>query len=66
MEEKIALQLVSDFIANHGYTPKRLNQKAMQVGKKSPDFEIYKANNLFFLCELKTVELIPNPQTNPC
>ena len=63
MDEKSAIQLVSDFLTNHGYSPNRLNQKNMPEGRKSPDFEVYEGQELKFLCELKTVDLTPHPQT---
>ncbi len=64
MDEKTAIQLVGSFINKHGYTAKRLQQKVMPQGQKSPDFEVYEGEELEFLCELKTVEMVPNPVTN--
>ncbi|MHA1304177.1 MAG: hypothetical protein ACTSPI_10795 [Candidatus Heimdallarchaeaceae archaeon] len=63
MDEKTSIKIVSAFLRNHGYDPKRL--KANKVsGQKTPDFEVYKNGSPHFLCELKTLTLIPNPVTN--
>lgn len=56
-------KLVETYLTEHKYLPKRINTKKLPEGVRSPDFEVYEANDLKFYCEVKNPLLLVNDLT---
>lgn len=62
-EEKILL-IISSYLINHNYTPVRIDTSKLPPGRKAPDYLVKSNNKLQYYCEVKTPDLILNPNTN--
>jgi len=51
---KTGENIVSDWLTQLGYKPKRFTKQEMRQDKKTPDFKVYDEQSLAFYCEEKT------------
>ncbi len=61
--DKEAEELVSSYLFNHSYSPKRFNKKEMRSGFKTTDFFVEENNEIKFYCEVKNPLLLVNEET---
>ena len=48
-------ELVKNWLEESMLSPKRYTKEELRSGLKTPDFKVYKRNNLIFYCEVKAV-----------
>jgi len=53
-------QVIENYIKSNGYRVERFSKKEMRIpDNKTPDFKVFKDEDLFFLCEVKKIEDFP-------
>lgn len=62
--DKDAEKLVESYLLKHSFDPVPINTKKLEIGVKSPDFQVYFENKLLFYTEIKNPLLLASNTTN--
>lgn len=63
MTEQEVLSVITSYLNNHGFLPRRIDHRILKGGKKSPNLEVNRENCKEFYCEIKSPLHLVNEAT---